>query len=168
MGVLIGFLIKIVTCPGVLLNIWVTRLTCKMLGIKITKVDWRYFLIGTVVQIEPPENYFRLFAIIILPFIFMSTVALPFCYLTILGHTGIGMFFFLWLSISMAANSFPEIDLGDILWKQSRKKMKEKNYIAYLGFPIVIIIYVMMVLRLLYIDILYGGFLFFLVNKICF
>lgn len=168
MGVLIGFLMKIATFPGVLLHIWVTMLTCKMLGIKITKLDWRYFLIGTVVQIEPPENYFRLFALIIWPFIFMSIAALPFCYLCILENTGIGMLFFLWLSISMAANSFPEIDLGDILWRQSRKEIKQKNYIAYLGFPMVIIIYGMMLSRLLYIDILYAGFLFFLVDKNCF
>ena len=70
----------------------------------------------------------------------MTVAALPFCYLAVLEHKGLLMVFNGWLAISIAAHSFPEIELGDVLWKQSTKEIKRKNYFAYLGFPMVIII----------------------------
>ncbi len=168
MGVVIGILIRLITFPGVLLNTWVCRLTCKMLGIKVIQVDYSKLLFGMAIKVEPPEVYLRLFAFIFWPFIIMTVIALPFCYLAIYSFKGIGYLLFLYASVAIAANAFPHLEMANMLWKQSSIELKQKNYIAVLGFPLVIIVYALSLLKHFWIDILYGLFLLVLMDDIFF
>ncbi len=168
MGVILGIILRIITFPGVLLNTYVCYLTCKMLGIKVKEINYGVMLFGMAVKIEPPEMYIRLFALIFWPYLIMTAAALPFCYLALYFHQGWGFVFFLWLAVSMAANAFPHLEMANLLWKNGFIALKQKNYIAILGFPLVIIIYGLAVAKTLWIDVLYALLLMVIVEDIFF
>lgn len=163
MGLLIGLLIRIITFPGIIFDAIINNLVCQHLEIKVNKINYLAIFGGNAVEIENPNNYSKLFKLSIIPFIFMTILALPFSYLAAYYNEGDKFLFFAWLGVSIAAHAFPETAIGKLLWEQSKIEIKEKNYLAIFGFPLVVIIYLFRILHVLWLDIIYGiGIIYFL------
>ncbi len=166
MGIIIGYLIRLLTFPGVILNTYILKLTCHFLEIKIEHLNYFSFdfeVKNAPVIFETPTNYIKSFGLAILPFLAMSSIASIFFYICIYSIPSIHILFF-WLGISIAAHSFPDTIIGKTLWTNSILEIKEGNFIALLGIPLVVIIYIAQFLHILWLDIIYGFILYMLIK----
>jgi len=162
---IIGLLIKVLTIPGLVLDAFINKLICNYLKIPVYQVN--YFPIieekEAAVVHEIPKDFTKTYGIAILPFIIMSCIAI------IIFYVGLNFFpdqdiLFIWLGVSVAAHSFPFIDIADLLWNKSVAEIKKGNYFAIAGFPLVIVIYIARGLHYFWLDIIYGLLLYFLVK----
>ncbi|WP_298755319.1 hypothetical protein [uncultured Psychroserpens sp.] len=113
--------------------------------------------VGYVIH-DVPESYLKVFLISISPFFISTLVAIL---MFVLGYSldsndGVLRLVFNWLGISIATHAFPTSKNGDLLWKQSLMEVKNKNYIALIGFPLVLIIYLARLLHYFWLDVIYG------------
>ncbi len=161
---IIGLLIRILTFPGVILDAFINKKSCEYLKIELFQVNY-FSITGEELPVvhDIPKEYSKTFGIAILPFIIMSFISL------ILFYIGLNLipdieFIFVWLGISIAAHSFPNTKMGDLLWKNSIIEIKKGNYLALVGIPLVAIIYIARILHFFWLDIIYGVLLYYLVN----
>ena len=164
MGIIIGYLVRIVTFPGLILDALINKATCSFLHVKVLKVD--YFSVGTseAVMHEKPEKYSTVFSIAIIPFVVMSLIAMFIFYIGKNLSPTVELLC-IWLGISVAAHAFPNTKTGGLLWSNSFKEIKEGNYFAIIGLPLVIIIFVARILHVLWLDIIYGVLLYFFIKE---
>lgn len=161
---LIGLLIRILTIPGVILDALINRIICNYLKIEVYEVN--YFTITgehRPVVHEQPAEYSKTFGIAILPFLIMSSISIVLFYVGLKFFPD-NQFLFIWLGVSIAAHSFPDTEIGDLLWKNSVAEVKNSNYLALIGFPLVAIIYIARMLHFFWLDVIYGVLLYFLVK----
>ncbi|WP_053991557.1 hypothetical protein [Mangrovimonas sp. TPBH4] len=161
---IIGLLIRLLTFPGVILDAYFNKITCNYLKIELLQVNY-FTITGEELPVvhEIPEEYSKTFGIAVLPFTIMSLISL------LLFYVGLELFpnsdfLFVWLGVSIAAHSFPNTTMGDLLWSNSLKEVKKGNYIALIGIPLVIIIYIARILHYFWLDIIYGFLLYYLVK----
>lgn len=164
MGILIGLLVRIITFPGVILDLAVNIFTAKILVIEIIKINYGSILTGNPVEINKDSKYYKLFLFAFVPFIILSLIAIPFCYKAIEFNKGPKFLFCMWLGISIAAHSFPETDLGKTIWKRTNIDFRNKNYFSIFAYPFVILIFIIRVLHIFWLDILYGFGIMFLIT----
>ncbi|OUR98090.1 hypothetical protein A9Q86_13600 [Flavobacteriales bacterium 33_180_T64] len=166
MGVIVGFLIQILTFPGIIFDQIANKMVCNLLDINVHEVKYLQFEdpAGYVIH-DIPESYLKVFLISIGPFFISTLIAILIFGLgyTLDDHDGLVRLFFNWLGISIAAHAFPTSKNGSILWKQSILEVKNKNYLALVGLPLVIIIFIARLLHFLWLDIIYGFILLLLV-----
>ncbi len=163
MGIIIGYLVRIVTFPGLILDALINKATCNFLNIKVLKVNYLSVGASEAVVHEKPERYSTVFSIAIIPFVAISLIAIFIFYIGKNLTPAIGLLC-IWLGISVAAHAFPNTKIGGLLWSMSIKEIKEGNYLAIIGLPLVIVIFVARILHVLWLDIIYGVVLFFLVK----
>lgn len=166
MGTLIGFIIQVLTFPGIIFDQFANKIVCDLLDVPVHEVKYLQFEspAGYVIH-DIPESYLKVFLISIGPF-FISTLAAIIMFVlgfTLDNHNGLVSLLFNWLGFSIAAHAFPTSENGSILWKQSILEVKNSNYLALIGFPLVAIIYLARLLHFLWLDIIYGFILLFLV-----
>jgi|GEM_PF-2771820 len=164
MGILIGILIRLITFPGVILDLIVNIFSAKLLDLEITEINYASILIGNPVKIKEDSKYYKLFLFSIIPFVTLTLIAIPLCYKAVEYNKGTAFLTCAWLGISIAAHSFPETDIGKLIWKRTNIEVKNKNYISILGYPFVIFIYFFRILHVFWLDILYGVGLMFLMD----
>lgn len=152
MGFLIGILVRGLTFPGVILDLLINLLVAKILKIEIIEMNHLFVINGNPIEIAEPKEYSKLFIFAIIPFILMTIIAIPFCYLYVAGYSG----WYGWLGVSIATHSFPEIAIGKMIWARNKIEFANKNYFSLFAYPFVILIYVIRVLHIFWIDILYG------------
>ncbi|MEO1031422.1 MAG: hypothetical protein AAFX55_08450 [Bacteroidota bacterium] len=161
---IIGFIIRALTFPGVILDAFINKIVCQYLKIELLQVN--YFTITgeeRPVVHEIPKAYAKTFGIAIIPFVIMSLIAIFIFYIGLEFFPNIEIPF-IWLGVSIAAHSFPDTAIADVLWKNSLAEIKGGNYLALLGIPFVVIIYIARVLHFFWLDIIYGVLLYFLVK----
>lgn len=156
MNILIGLIVRLITFPGVILDLITNVYTAKFLKIEIVKINYASILTGNPVEIKEDTKYYKLFLFAFIPFIVLTIVAIPFCYKAVEFNTGRNFLICLWLGLSIAAHSFPEIELGKLIWNRTNLAIKQKKYLAALGYPFVFLIYIIRFLNVLWLDILYG------------
>lgn len=161
---IIGLLIRVLTFPGVILDALINKKTCEYLKIELFQVNY-FSVTGEELPVihDIPKEYSKTFGITILPFIIMSFISLLLFYIGLILIPNVE-FLFLWLGVSIAAHSFPNATMGDLLWKNSIAEIKEGNYLALIGIPLVLIIYVARILHFFWLDIVYGFLLYYLVK----
>ncbi|WP_298893504.1 hypothetical protein [uncultured Psychroserpens sp.] len=159
MGSIVGLLIQIITFPGIIFDQFANKIVCNLLDIEVHEVKYLQFEspAGYVIH-DIPESYLKVFLISIGPFFISTLVAIL---MFVLGYSldsndGVLRLVFNWLGISIAAHAFPTSKNGDLLWKQSLMEVKNKNYIALIGFPLVLIIYLARLLHYFWLDVIYG------------
>ncbi|WP_298137414.1 hypothetical protein [Flavobacterium sp.] len=168
MGILIGIIVRFITFPGVVLDLIVNFLIAKLLKLEIIRINLLSILTGNPIVIKEESRYYKILLFSILPFIIMTLIAIPFCYKAIEFNQGKKFLICLWLGISIAAHSFPEIEIGKLIWKRTNEEIKNKNYITVLIYPYVIFIFIFRILHVLWLDILYGVGILFLIDYYCF
>lgn len=156
-----GFLISILTFPGVIVHELAHQLFCRWLKVPVFKVV--YFQVSNpagYVLHERPDNRFKSIAIGIGPFIFNTVIgaviALP-AALPVFRFNTANIFDYLliYLGVSIAMHAFPSTgDANTIV--QSLKEKSTPVWAKIVGYPIVGLIYLGSLGSFFWLDLLYG------------
>lgn len=168
MVAIVGFLIGLLTFPGVIVHEFAHKKACDWIGVPVVAVA--YFRLGNppgYVEHGQPDRYRESFAISVAPF-FVNTIAafallLGFAFLQtttdgiaaadarLAAATGVC----LWLGLSVGIHAFPSTGDANTLWNRSRTEWRASP-IVLAGIPIVVLIYLANVLSRFYLDVLYA------------
>ncbi len=157
-----GFVICILTFPGVIVHEAAHMLFCKLRGIPI--LDVCYFRIGNpagyVVHGET-NNFTSTFLISVGPLIVNTLLCLFICLPAYLPVQEFGInhpltYVLLWLGISIGMHSFPSTLDAKNLFVQAKREVKTSNLLALISFPLVGLIYIANILSVIWADFFYG------------
>ena len=158
-----GWLISMLTFPGVILHEWSHEFFCRRLGVAV--LDVKYFRFGEKVAgyvlHEAPKTYKQTFWISIGPLLVNSFFAIILSFVaTQIVSGGWLWYIFLWLAISAGMHSFPsDHDMSHI---SSASKSAIKNggsLLHYLAFPFVWLVWLANKLSMFWFDIIWAIFL---------
>jgi hypothetical protein len=157
-----GFLIALVTFPGVIVHEAAHLFFCKLRRVAV--FDVCYFRIGNpsgYVIHEIPDSFLSSFLISVGPFIINSILCVLFCFpafvpVRVFNQKDPICYFLIWLGVSIGMHAFPSTQDANVLWQQAKKAASLFNPLAILSFPLVGLIYVANVLRIFWLDYFYG------------
>lgn len=156
-----GWLISIVTFPGVIVHEIAHQMFCRLFRIAVLEVC--YFRFGNpagYVVHEAPRNAYQSIAIGVGPFILNSLVgaliAAPAAIPVVQFRTGTPLdYFLIWLGVSIAMHSFPSTGDAKSIW-QSVWSSNTPVLAKVVGSPLVVIIYIGAVGSVVWLDLIYG------------
>jgi hypothetical protein len=160
-GSLLGFVVPIITFPGVIVHELAHQLFCRLARVAV--FDVCYFRIGRpsgYVIHEPPRSAHQNILIDIGPF-FVNTllgalVSLPVAYPTweLSAEPSMGPLSS-WLGVSIAMHAFPSVGDANQLWK-SVVGGETSPALKIVVIPIVILIYLGAIASVFWLDVIYG------------
>ena len=157
-----GFVISILTFPGVIVHEAAHAFFCRWFKVPILEVKYFQFEnpVGYVIHGEP-DTFKGQFFITMGPFIINSALCALFCSGAFLPVWVLKIddplsWFFYWLGLSIGMHAFPSTQDLTILWKHAPREAKSLNRWALLGLPLVVILYLLNFLRVVWVDLGYG------------
>ena len=159
--------ISAITFIGVIFHELGHKLFCDITGVKVVKVC--YFRFGNpagYVIHERPKKFSQSFLVSVGPLLSGVFFTLLF-YLISRSYTWQEWpkYMFIWLGASVAINSFPSNQDAESLWKDTNRHIT-RNFLAIVGYPFSILIWIANGLNLIFFDLIYAGFLYYLVDRI--
>jgi hypothetical protein len=156
-----GFLITLVTFPGVIVHEFAHQLFCRLYKVPVFKVV--YFKMGNpagYVLHEAPRNKWQSIMISIGPFIVNTIVggivALPAALPVFRFNTGNFLdYVLIYLGVSIAMHAFPSTGDANVIWNAINEK-QTKLWVKIVGIPIVGLIYLGSIGSFFWLDLLYG------------
>ncbi len=160
-------LISAITFNGVVFHEYGHKLFCDITGVKVIKVC--YFRLGNpsgYVIHERPKKFIQSFFIAVGPLLSGTFFALLFYFLSksYTWHEW-QKYLFLWLGGSVAINSFPSDQDAKSLWKDTNRHIT-RNFLAIIGYPFSIIIWIANSLHVIWFDLIYAVVLYQLIDLI--
>jgi hypothetical protein len=157
-----GILISIFTFPGIIVHEFAHLFFCKLRNVAVFEVC--YFQtkspVGYVIH-ENTKNFYTTFLISMGPFFVNTILCLLICipaYLPInffeISHPL--SYLLMWLGVSIGMHAIPSNQDAKNLYEQAKEKVKEKNVLALISFPIIGLIYIFNILRFFWADLIYG------------
>jgi len=157
-----GELIAIATFPGVIVHEAAHMFFCKLRHVAVLDVCFFRFgnPAGYVVH-DYADRFSTSFLICLGPFLVNSLLCMLICFpafmpLRVFGVTHPLSYFLLWLGVSIGMNAFPSIGDAHGLWIQAKKEASSFNLLAIISLPLVLAIYAANILRIVWLDLLYG------------
>jgi len=156
-----GWLISIVTFPGVIVHEIAHQFFCRLFRVAV--LDVCYFRFGNpagYVIHEAPRSAFQSIGIGIGPFILNTLIgafiAAPAAIPVVQFRTGTPLdFFLIWLGVSIAMHSFPSTGDASTIWQAVWSH--DVNILAKIvGAPLVVVIYVGAIGSVVWLDLIYG------------
>jgi hypothetical protein len=157
-----GFVISLLTFPGVIVHETGHLFFCKLFKLEV--YDVCFFRLGNpagYVIHERTDNFTASFFVSMGPFFANTLLCVLFCsaaFLPVweLKVDDILAYFFYWLGLSIGMHSFPSTgDLSNI-WEQAPAKAKRGNLLAIISLPLVGLLYVLNFARVVWADLGYG------------
>ena len=160
-------IISAITFIGVTFHELGHKLFCDLTRVKVIKVC--YFRFGNpsgYVIHERPKEFSQSFLISVGPLLSGALFTLLFYTISrsFLWEEW-QKYLFLWLGASVAINSFPSDQDAKNLWKDTNRHITH-NLLAIIGYPFAIIIWIANSLYVIWFDLIYAGFLYYLVERI--
>jgi hypothetical protein len=157
-----GFLISLVTFPGVIVHEAAHMFFCRLRGLAV--LDVCFFRVGNpsgYVVHEATENFNTAFLVCVGPFLLNSLLCVIFCLpasvpYRVFDHVDPLILFQLWLGISIGMHAFPSTGDAKNLWSQAGKAARALNPLAILSYPLVVLIYIANLLSFFWFDAIYG------------
>jgi hypothetical protein len=157
-----GFLISIITFPGVIVHEVAHMLFCKIR--KVPVLDVCFFRFGNpagYVVHAPIDDFTSSFLIAVGPFILNSILCIVICFPAYLPMQVFGVmhpltYALMWLGLSIGMHAFPSNQDASNLWEHAKIAARRGNVLAILSFPLVIVVVVANVLRFFWADLIYG------------
>lgn len=157
-----GQLISLLSFPGIIVHEFAHLLFCRLR--KVAILDVCYFRFenpaGYVIH-ESTDNFYTTFLISMGPFFVNTLLCLLIClpaYMPIkffdIEHPL--SYVLIWLGVSIGMHAIPSNQDANNIYQQAREKVKERNILALISFPLVGIIYVFNLLRFFWADVIYG------------
>ena len=157
-----GFIISILTFPGVIVHEFAHMLFCKARGVAVMDVCFFRFgnPAGYVIH-EEPKDFASAFFISVGPFIINSLLCMIICFPALIPirifHIEDKLSYaLLWLGISIGMHAFPSNADANSLLQQAKKAASLHNPLAIISFPLVGAIYIANILSIFWFDYLYG------------
>jgi hypothetical protein len=151
-----GWLVAIVTFPGVIIHEWAHKLFCDLAHVPVHKT--LYFRLGNpagYVVHGPVHNYGQAVLITTAPFI-VNTLVAALAFLAALNITHIVASCILyWFGIAVAMHSFPSREDAGNLWHYTKNALK-RNPLVLLMLPLVGILKLAGLLKAFWFDLLYS------------
>jgi len=162
MFIIPGYLISLITFPGIIIHEWSHKKFCNWTGVRVEKVVYYHFSFnggpaGYVIHDEP-KNYVQTFWISIGPLVINSLVTIIFAIFASMFITSSNMWLFLmWFAVSAGVNAFPSNHDMKNIWEASKNEIKKSgNIIHYLAFILVAIVWIANALRFFWFDFIYA------------
>ncbi|MBI3036913.1 DUF3267 domain-containing protein [Candidatus Woesearchaeota archaeon] len=168
-----GIVISVLTFPGVIVHELGHKYFCDRFNVKVH--DVKYFRFGNpagYVVHDIPDKFYKTFFIDVGPFLVNSILAaaifLIIAITSLVAIKGFGMTdapsgpfklvsgFLMWLGISIAMNAFPSRHDAKVLWKESRRHLSQGDFVAIIGFPFSILIWIANILSFVWFDLIYA------------
>lgn len=157
-----GWLISILTFPGVIVHEAAHQLFCRLTRLAV--FDVCYFRVGNpagYVVHEASEDFNRTFLVSMGPFFVNSFLCVVFCSAAFLPVWELQVsdplaYFFYWLGISIGMHAFPSTQDMKGMWRLMPEAAKKMNPLAVIGYPVVAIVYVMNLARIVWADLAYS------------
>ena len=143
-----GFIISILTFPGVIVHEAAHLLFCKWRGVRV--IDVCFFRVanpvGYVVH-EGTDNFTTQFLVSVGPFIINSLLCIIICLpayapVKVFGLEHPLSYVLLWLGVSIGMHAFPSTQDASNLWTGAKVAARRGNLLAIISFPVVILIYI--------------------------
>ncbi len=157
-----GYIITVLTFPGVIVHEFAHMLLCRLRGVAV--LDFCFFRFGDpagYVVHEETNNFTTTFLISVGPFIVNSLLCIIICFpvlipMRIFGVVNKFYYVLLWLGISIGMHAFPSIGDAHLLFQQAKKAAVTLHPLAIISLPLVIAIYIANGLRVVWFDYIYG------------
>jgi len=160
-----GFVVALLTFPGVIVHEVAHMLFCKLRGLAV--IDVCFVRLGNpagYVVHEPPKDFLSSFLVAVGPFIVNSVLCVAFCFpafvpVKVFDQADPISYFLIWLGVSIGMHAFPSPHDANNLWQAAKGAARTMNPLALASFPLVVLIYVAHFLSIFWLDYLYGLFL---------
>ena len=157
-----GWLISLLTFPGVIVHEASHMLFCRLRGIAV--LDVCFFRIGNpagYVVHEPIAGFGSAFLVAVGPLFINSLLCMLFCFpalvpVRIFNREDPLCFFLIWLGISIGMHAFPSNQDAWGLWEHAKVAARQLNPLAILSFPLVLLICAANLLSFFWFDAIYG------------
>jgi hypothetical protein len=157
-----GWLVAIVTFPGVIVHEAAHFLMCRWRGIPV--FDVCFFRVGNpagYVAHAPIKDFTSNFLVCTGPFFINSLLCVAFCFpvyvpVKVFDQSDLLSYALIWLGVSIGMHAFPSTHDAANLWQAAKAELGRMNLLALLSFPLVILIYVANILSIIWFDYLYG------------
>jgi hypothetical protein len=157
-----GFVISILTFPGVIVHEAAHMLFCRLRGVAV--LDYCFIRVGNpagYVIHERTGNFTTSLLISVGPFFVNSilcfVICLPAFFPMEIFHVQDPLtYVFLYLGVSIGMHAFPSTGDAKTLWGEAKEAAGKGNLLAYASYPVVGLIYVANVLSIVWFDALYG------------
>lgn len=157
-----GFVIAIVTFPGVIVHEAAHMMFCKLRGVAV--LDVCFFRFGNptgYVLHEEIDNFDTSFLISVGPFIINSLLCILICLPAFLPVHVFGVqtpltYFLIWLGVSIGMHAFPSTGDAKALMHNAKKAVTSGNMFAIAAYPIVLLIYLANIASIFWADLFYG------------
>ncbi len=157
-----GWLISIVTFPGIIVHEAAHMLFCRLRRVPVLEVCFLRFANppGYVIH-EAPKDFTSNFLIAVGPFIVNTLLCLLLCFPSFLRVRVFDLpdplsYLMLWLGVSIGMHAFPSNQDASCLLEGAKAAARRLNPLALLSFPLVVLIYIANFLRFFWFDYLYG------------
>jgi hypothetical protein len=151
-----GWLIAILTFPGIILHEWAHKFFCDRTRVPVYKTC--YFRLGNptgYVIHGQVDNYGKAFLISTAPFLVNTIIAAIFFVIAVILPLGLAAYILYWLGISIAMHSFPSSQDADNLWSNSKTAWR-RNPLVLFSLPIVGLIKLARLLSAIWFDLVYA------------
>lgn len=157
-----GWLISLVTFPGVIIHEWAHKKFCDWLDVPVHKAV--YFRFGNpagYVLHEPPKTYKQTFWVSVGPLIVNSAGAVMFSFIALQTIPDSWLWYvLLWIAFSSGIHSFPSDHDMKHVAEASKVSIKEGgSKLHYFAFPFVWLIWIANKLRFFWFDAIYAALL---------
>lgn len=161
MFILLGFIVTIVTFPGVIIHELGHQLFCRWLGVPIIKVC--YFRVGNpagYVLHEPAKSPWINLLIAIGPLMVNTVLGAIIAFPAVLEAIKLESpdafdTFLLWLGISIAMHAFPSTGDAKAIWKATMEN-NQSVLVQCVALPLVLFIYLGAIGSIFWLDAIYG------------
>ena len=158
-----GWLIALLTFPGVIVHEAAHQLFCKLRGVAV--FDVCYFRpaqnpSGYVIH-EPPRDFLTSFLVATGPLFVNTLLCLLICFpafvpVRVFHKAGPIEYVLLWLGVSIGMHAFPSTHDAKNLLEHARSAARRLNVLAFLSFPLIVLIYLANIGSIVWLDYLYG------------
>jgi hypothetical protein len=157
-----GFVIALLTFPGVIVHEAAHLLFCRITGLAV--FDVKFFQLknpsGYVIH-EQTDDFYKTFLVSMGPFFVNTFLCILFCSAAFLPVWELKIddylaYFLYWLGLSIGMHAFPSNHDLSHIWKLAPQYVKKGNLLAILSYPIVIVLYPLNFLRVVWADLGYG------------
>lgn len=157
-----GFLISLVTFPGVIVHEAAHQLFCRIYNLAV--FDVCYIQVGNpagYVVHEQTNDFTKTFFVSMGPFFINSLLCVLFCSAAFMPVWELKVFdplayFFYWLGLSMGMNAFPSNQDLSHIWHLAPAEAKKFNLLAIFSYPLLAVLFVLNLLRVIWADFWYG------------
>jgi hypothetical protein len=157
-----GWIIGILTFPGIIVHEAAHMLFCRLRGVAVFEVCFVQVADppGYVVH-GPPRDFTSHFLISIGPLIINTLLCMALCFPAFMRVNVFNIadplsYGIIWLGISIGMHAFPSNQDASQLWHSAGQAARRLHPLAILSYPLVIAVYVANVLRVLWFDLIYG------------